>query len=57
MIVFYGFEQIRLDVSLMFMVQVVLLPKLTKEEYIWLSRLRPNLKTDDAERLSGLQIG
>jgi len=43
--------------GLMFMVQVVLLPKLTKKEYIWLSRLRPNLKTDDVECLSEAYIG
>ena len=43
--------------GLMFRIQLVLAPELTKEEYVWLSRLREDLKNDDAECLSKAYIG
>jgi len=43
--------------GMMFTTQVVVIPNLTKEEYIWLSRLRENLQADDAERLSQAYVG
>lgn len=43
--------------GLMFPTQFVLVPKLTKDEYIWLSRLREDLDADDVECLSEAYVG
>ena len=59
----YGAQVVKIEkgiyyiYGLMFAVQLVLLPKLPKEEYIWLSRLRSNLNADDVERLSAAYVG
>ncbi len=43
--------------GLMFPVQFVLIPDLTKEEYIWLSRLREDLQAEDVDCLSKAYVG
>jgi len=43
--------------GLMFPMQFLLIPKLTKEEYIWLSRLRENLEAEDVDCLSKAYVG
>ncbi len=43
--------------GLMFAAQLVLIPELTKEEYVWLSRLREDLQTEDVDCLSKAYVG
>ena len=43
--------------GLMFPTQFLLIPELTKEDYVWLSRLREDLGADDVDCLSNAYIG